>query len=186
MTSSNPLESLVISPAKLEHVDAIWSLQCDCYDPPMQESKGTFESIVRQGMSLVAVVPRKEDEEEEEEEVVGFLLAHRHCGGSWPLLHDPIEECPQDCPRLYIHDLSVRKDARGTGVGSRLVRAWLAAVAARRHAVTAVLLVSVNGTRSFWERFGFSPCSPYIEEDELGRLRTSYGMDCMPMSMSEF
>jgi len=80
--------------------------------------------------------------------IVGYVISFPYKLGQACPLNQLFELVPKpDC--YYIHDLCVLEDFRGKGVATQLAERVLA----RKWEVTA--LVAVNGTGSFWRRFGF-------------------------------
>jgi hypothetical protein len=142
--------------AALADVDAIWTLQCECYPPALCESREVLSAIVAHGMSSVACAGGK-DGGDDEEACVGYLLCHPTRRGDVPPLHQvpPVETAattgPTNATRswIFLRDLAVGARARCGGVGSSLVRAALS------RDCRGAQLISVNGTEGFWRDFGF-------------------------------
>lgn len=83
-----------------------------------------------------------------------YLLAYRSVPGAVASLHQPFEPAPR--PRaLYLHDLAVHPEAKGQGLGPRLVATALAL--ARAEGLEGLGLVAVQGSQAFWQRQGFVP-----------------------------
>ena len=59
-------------------------------------------------------------------------------------------------PRVFLHDLTIIPDMANKGVGRELVSRFLEYLSAWNQPVI-ISLVSVRGTRKFWEKFGFVP-----------------------------
>jgi ribosomal protein S18 acetylase RimI-like enzyme len=85
--------------------------------------------------------------------VGGYGIAHPWKLHRIPPLDDFLRELPGDADCLYVHDVVVLPDFRG----KRVAGSYIADVAALARAadINSLALVSVYGTQSLWERFGF-------------------------------
>ncbi len=72
---------------------------------------------------------------------------------------------------LYLHDLAVAPEGRGTGVADRLVHAVLEA--GRQRGWPRACLVAIQQSAGFWQRFGFAPAEP--PSAALAAKLASYG-----------
>ena len=94
---------------------------------------------------------------------MGYLLAHAWPDDTPPKLHQVISHHPvttgllQENVGLYLHDLALANDAKGKGVATQLVKHFLAY--AEHNGFSRILLVAVQGSESFWSRFGFETSS---------------------------
>lgn len=59
-----------------------------------------------------------------------------------------------DADRLYLHDLAISKSAAGFGLGPMLVK--YALMQAQQRALRGAALVSVQDSKGFWQKLGFS------------------------------
>ncbi|EPE0461780.1 GNAT family N-acetyltransferase [Pseudomonas aeruginosa] len=66
---------------------------------------------------------------------------------------DFTEVTQADC--LYLHDMAVSSDARGQGVAQQLLAA--AEQQARQCSLSALTLVAVQNSASYWQQRGFHP-----------------------------
>lgn len=82
-----------------------------------------------------------------------YLFAHPWLDGLPPALDQPLACLPESCPIFYLHDLALRPEARGNGLGEALVCTALKHARARGHRSAA--LVAIATARSFWHRQGF-------------------------------
>ena len=163
---------MLIRSATQGDVDAILALQRECYAQELVESEAVFRSIVAFGMSWVAEVSRGG--------IIGYALVHPAAHGSdeVPALHAPMhpmhdaqagDVAGDVAGKVYfVHDLTVRKAARHTGVGTALAQH----VVSHPQAVSTFTLVAVNGAEPFWERCGFRARSDVTVPDGV---RASYG-----------
>ena len=105
--------------------------------------------------------------------LLAYLAAYWSVRGAVTPLHGDFAP-HADADTLYLHDLAVRPDHAGQGLGQRLLgAAWRQA---RALGVRQAALVSVQGTRGFWQRQGFSPAA--AQPPALA----SYGADALYMT----
>lgn len=94
-------------------------------------------------------------------EVCGYLVGYQSILGEvspWgsEFAHNP------EADALYLHDLAISKAAAGCGLGPKLVHHVL--MEARQRALPAAALVSVQNSKSFWQKLGFTEC---LDLDEI-------------------
>lgn len=133
-----------------EDLPASLAIQAGAYPAFLVESEAAFASRITAAApySLVAQVGDR---------LGGYLLAH-----GWPPHAPPALGTPLDQQMaggiLFLHDCAVARDARGLGIGRRLVgHAFALAV---RDGLTGAELVAVEGADRFWEGLGFAPLVP--------------------------
>ncbi len=88
-------------------------------------------------------------------QLVGYLVAvlmHDHEGLDLNTSYIPAVPMAE-AQRVYIHDLAVHPDFRGTGLADTLLECLDAAVTSAP--IVEYLLVSVQGSHGFWEKRGF-------------------------------
>lgn len=103
------------------------------------------------------------------EAVVGYGISHPWKLHRIPPLDDFLRELPPDADCLYVHDVAVRPDCRG---GALLSYITTIATLARSTATASLALVSVYGTTTLWERYGFKEAA----DDTMLRAKlASYG-----------
>ncbi len=123
----------------------VLGIQAECYVPHMNESAAVI------GLRLAAA-PATNWVAELAGEVVAYLAAYPSLLGKVTPLGGCFEvPVTPDC--LYLHDLAVSSCARGSGVGSALIRKARAVAAAAGLSHSA--LVSVQNSRQYWERQGY-------------------------------
>jgi GNAT superfamily N-acetyltransferase len=83
----------------------------------------------------------------------GYLIAYPWSAESAPPLNTSIESLPADAAVMYLHDLALHPQARGTGQAAAMVEQL--AADARAAGWPALALVAVNAAESFWLRHGF-------------------------------
>lgn len=108
------------------------------------------------------------------ETVVGFLVFHPWQAGSPPALGEFLGGLPVQPGVIYLHDIALLPEARGSGAGAQALD--LVDAEARRCGLRDIALVAVNGAESYWQMRGFraSPVPPPGQE--------SYGSDAHYMA----
>jgi len=107
--------------------------------------------------------------------VSGYGIAYPWVGEAMPALNARIGALPDAAELIYLHDLALSPDARGTGAASGFV-GWLVHHA-RAENWPRIALVAVNDAASFWERQGFAA----IDSQALRAKLASYGEDARYM-----
>ncbi|HQO51893.1 MAG TPA: GNAT family N-acetyltransferase [Ottowia sp.] len=134
-----------IAPLAGADVPALLQVQAACYGPALLEDAAVYArrlaSPAHCGLGLHAGGA-----------LAAYLAAHWSVWGAVTPLHGDF--APQAAAdTLYLHDLAVRPEHAGQGLGQRLLAAaWRQA---RARGVRQAALVSVQGTRGFWQRQGF-------------------------------
>ena len=102
--------------------------------------------------------------------VVGYLLGHPWRSDSAVALHQELEELPEECDSLYLHDMAVAPEMRGRGVGELLLRRFEEAARARKLAGSH--LVAIQGAETFWRRMGYRE-KPGVDMEKLAGYGTA-------------
>lgn len=108
--------------------------------------------------------------------IEAYLLAlpwHFH---SPPCLDAAECHLPETPDTLYLHDLAVAPEARGSGAAAALVQAFLAAQV--RLGLPRASLIAIQESAPWWARHGFTPVA--VNADLAQRL-TTYGADACYM-----
>lgn len=114
-------------------------------------------------------------------DVVGYLLAHPWPERAVPPLNKVYTALPDRSVSLFIHDLALSPQARKSGIARDLVQTVLRACQEMR--LTSASLIAVQGSESFWSRFGFRPC-PMLPADLTAAIRAFYpSPDCRYMEL---
>lgn len=150
-------------------VPAVLAIQAECYAPHLNES----EAVIRHRLDttpdtawVLAVAG----------EVAAYLVGYRSQLGKITPLGRRFENPPvPDC--LYLHDLAVSRRLRGTGIAATLVQKTHDF--ARAECLDHLALVSVQGSRRFWERLGYR--SPETLSPEQTEALESYKTPCQYM-----
>jgi len=109
-----------------------------------------------------------------ENKILAYLLSHPWGSDSPPKLN---EEAPvnNETSNLYLHDLALSNEARGRGIARALVENLINN--AKTQGFTKILLVAVQGSSSFWAKYGFmvivnaAICPSYGKEAQLMMLK---------------
>ncbi len=127
-------------------IASVLHLQTHCYLPDNIESEAVIRARLTTAPDTAWIV-------ELGGAVCAYLVGYRSRLGLVGALGDGFEpaEAP-DC--LYLHDLAVGPQARGLGLGPRLVTHALSQ--ARRERLAWAALVSVQGSQAFWRQQGFA------------------------------
>lgn len=125
---------------------AVLQIQSEAYVADMVESAEVFAARLAQAPDTAWVV-------EGAQGVCGYLMGYLSIVGSVTPLGSDFFHKP-DGDHLYLHDLAISPSAVGCGLGPLLVNHALQQVAERR--LSGAALVSVQDSRGFWERLGFS------------------------------
>lgn len=109
---------------------------------------------------------------------MGYCFAHPWHGTQPPPLNTLLGAIPPAADALYLHDLALLPEARGTGAGTAAVGILLAkALSLDLHRLS---LVAVNGSIPYWSRHGF-----LVEDSAALRTKlSSYGSDARLMVRS--
>ncbi len=86
-------------------------------------------------------------------EPVGYFFTHPWAGNTPPELDQEIAALPPKPDCHFLHDLSLIPSARGRGVAQALIQTALSWGEIQGYGRT--LLVAVQGSVPFWQRWGF-------------------------------
>ncbi|MEW7865308.1 GNAT family N-acetyltransferase [Aeromonas diversa] len=146
---------------------AIMHIQAQCYHELVPEPLHILQQKVGLSPQTCWVAERGG-------QVLGYLLCHPWHYGPPPSLSCPIGEMTRD-EIFYLHDLAIADEARGLGVGQRLVDTALDH--AKEDGYDEVALIAVQDAPAYWRRHGFvaTPTSKslaeYGEDAEFMKLK---------------
>jgi ribosomal protein S18 acetylase RimI-like enzyme len=129
-----------------EDVADICRIEIEAYLPSLHESAEAF-------LRLIELFPEGAWASSDEEGLCGYGIGVPVLEGTTIELRQVLTEVPLDADTFYIHDVAVAPRCRRRGVARALVTQLLDV--ARRRGFARCELVSVQGSASFWERFGF-------------------------------
>lgn len=133
----------------IQHDDwsAILRIQAQCYHALTPEPLDALRNKVQLSPATCWVA-------EHAREVLGYLLCHPWHDGPPPSLSTALTHLEGD-ELFYMHDLAISPNARGLGIGQRLIDTALNY--ARQDGYEEVALVAVQDAPAYWLRQGFSP-----------------------------
>lgn len=130
--------------ADLDRVLAI----ADIVHPAYPEERSVFEE-------RLALYPAGCRVAERGGEAIGYGVMHPGRLGVPPPLDTPLGSLPADADCLYLHDIALLPESRGTGLGAAVL--GYAHGLAAREGWRWLALTSTPGARSYWDRAGFTP-----------------------------
>lgn len=133
--------------------------------PDHFEEPERFEERLALGQKYCAVLRRPDHA------VCGYLLAYPSPFAKLSALNEPIVSSDQGADAVYISDLAVLPEARGSGVTHAVIDRI--ARFAKEDGFRAITLVAVNNSVAFWTRHGFQ----VQERPDLHETLASYGDD---------
>ncbi len=139
-----PPQILPISDADWPAIDQI---QIESFSVTAIESVPVLRSIVDRSPSTCFLART--------DRPVGYVLAHPWRSNELPPLKAELGPLPENPEALFIHDLAVSPNARGSRIGRHLVKRVLAE--ARSAGLNHGSLLAVQHSQTFWEQFGFEP-----------------------------
>ncbi len=159
----------LIRNATRSDLPAIMGIQARCYSAIVPESD------VSMGAKLTAS-PATCFVAEDAGGIQAYLLALPWHFRSPPSLDAAECRLPETPDTLYLHDLAVAPEARGSGAAVALVRAFLDAQA--RLGLPRASLIAIQASAPWWARHGFMPVAV---DGHLAQRLTSYGADACYM-----
>ncbi|KAK0649326.1 hypothetical protein B0T16DRAFT_428129 [Cercophora newfieldiana] len=152
-------------------VDDIPSLLrvADAVHPDLPESDYVFTERVKVFPKGCLILSDKDNK------IYGYAISHPIRRGQPPALDSLLHEIPVDANQYYIHDVAILPELRKRGHAAEGTR-MLLEVASR---FPTTCLVSVYGTGSFWNRFGFEE---EVVDEALSEKLRNYGDDAVYMS----
>lgn len=159
-----------IRPLAAADLPGLMAVQQACYGDGFLESTDVFAQRLASPVNCSRVAV-------EGGAVLAYLAAYRSVRGKVTALHGGFEAPAGTPDTLYLHDMAVRPDSAGRGLAGALLEAlWREA---RMAGLRYSSLVSVQGSRAYWERRGYAvrgPASPEARE----RL-AAYGTEAVYM-----
>jgi ribosomal protein S18 acetylase RimI-like enzyme len=103
----------------------------------------------------------------------GYAISHPVRYRQPPALDSLLVESTGDVDQYYIHDLAILPEFQGYGLANTCIENLLEI--AKSYATTG--LISVYGTATFWERYGFVPAA--VMDESLRAKLLKYGEDAI-------
>lgn len=110
------------------------------------------------------------------EHIAGYLFTHPWRHEAPPPLGALIGALPSNADCLYLHDLALLPEARGTGAGAQAAQRAIAVAATE--GFREIVLVAVAGADRFWAGQGFAPVA---DANLAAELCASYGPEVVYM-----
>lgn len=156
----------------LADLEGLMRVQEACYGQGYMESQEIYRARLacNAQCSLVAV---------HREVVLGYLAAYHSNLGCITPLHGNFSACAEP-DTLYLHDMAVSPECAGQGLASALFSAMLREAQAWAPRYSA--LVSVQGSRGYWEHKGYALYQS-LTPNQADALR-SYGDDAVYMTQA--
>ncbi|MCA8930138.1 MAG: GNAT family N-acetyltransferase [Alphaproteobacteria bacterium] len=108
---------------------------------------------------------------------MGYAVAHPWVTGAPPALDVLLGSLPPQADCLYLHDVALLPQLRGSGLGAQLV-GMLVALAGTR-GLARLALTAVGGSAGYWQRHGFAAWE--AGDAALAGKLASYGGDAVYM-----
>ena len=151
-----------------DNIEDVLRIQAACYlNTPLEQAE-VFTSRARifPSGALVALSCSN---------VAGYVFCHPIRMSEPPALNDT-EYTLDGADSFYVHDLAIDPAYRGNKIASRLVEEVFSI--ALQCAFDTICLTAVEGSFSFWEKYGFR------EQELLPGTIKSYGAQAIPLSCS--
>lgn len=156
---------------ELSDIPDILKIQSVCYTELVPESESSFVAKLRASPATCFVASRGG-------EVVGYLFSIPWHFSTPPRLDMQVCDLPDTPDCLYLHDLAIAPQARGTGTGQALVAAFLETF--EDLPLDRASLIAVQGSMPYWRQYGFRS----VEACEALRSKlSSYGMNVEYMAL---
>lgn len=165
-----PQTSAHIRPMSPSDLDAVMGIQAACHQPNYHEPREAFANKLAMAPDCAWVA-------EHHAQVCAYLWCLPIDEDHLPMLHASNWQAPQRPRWLYLHDLAVTPEARGTGAGQRLIAQ--AAALAQRLTLEGLALVAVGDSLAYWQRRGFHAMA--AKHPSLARSLSSFGSNAQFM-----
>jgi ribosomal protein S18 acetylase RimI-like enzyme len=149
---------------QLSDLAAVIRIQAEAYIDEILETDEVIHARLLQAPDTAWVVER-------EGEVCGYLVGYQSALGEVTPWGSEFTH-KQDSTALYLHDLAISKSATGCGLGPLLVN--YALMQARQRELRDVALVSVQNSKSFWQKLGFNE-NTQLDEIQQNNLASYSG-----------
>lgn len=160
---------MAVRPLAIADLPGLLAVQRACYGEGFVESAEVFARRLASPANCSLVL-------EDAGAVCAYLAAYRSVRGKVTPLHGDFEPSSH-ADTLYLHDMAVLPDRAGQGLARALLQPMWEAAAAQglRHSA----LISVQGSRGYWERQGYA-AQPLADAVQHARL-AGYGAGAVYM-----
>lgn len=147
------------------HLEKVLQVQAQTFTKDLRESAEVFANrLTRFGTHFkVACL---------QEAIVGYMLCFPWKLGETPVNNRAFPDMLPEADCLYIHDIALLPEARGSGLARAMVDDAFAQ--AQAHGFPVVSLVAVAQSGLYWDKVGFVPCAA-ITADKQAQIIHSYG-----------
>lgn len=145
----------------------IMSIQDECYHAFVPESLSVMQS-------KWLVSPRSCFVVELENSLVGYCLSHPWDKYNPPALEQKITQKPINPNTLYIHDMALKEETQGMGLGKALLKSC--SDFAMEQSLSSISLIAVQNAAHFWKKQGF-------QEIQVNKDLTPYGLNSKLMGL---
>lgn len=146
-------EEFICRAMQLRDISDVIRIQAEAYIDEILEADEVIYTRFAQAPDTSWVVERAG-------EVCGYLVGYQSALGEVSPWGGEFAHKPESTA-LYLHDLAISKSATGCGLGPLLVNHAL--MEARQRELRAAALVSVQNSKSFWQKLGFNECAQLDE-----------------------
>lgn len=165
MRSKKRMTTFEIRLMRASDLDRVISIQAVCYAGDIPESRTSLQAKFEASSATCLVA-------ECSGVVRAYLFALPWLSVAPPSLNATTCELPANPDCLYLHDLSVAPELRGTGTGTALIQMFFELQQQAR--LPSACLVAVQSSAPFWRRFGFEVTQG---DAVLTEKLASYGAD---------
>lgn len=155
--------------ATLYDVAALARIQYECFGDEFLESEQSYRSKLESNPQTCFIA-------EQDNMVCAYIIGLAVDEQSFPALNATSISTPIKPTILYLHDLSVVPNARGTGVSEVLIQHLLKQSINFEH----TMLIAVQGSLGFWQKYNFAPIDP--KSWGLEQKVLSFGVDAVLMA----
>lgn len=153
-----------IRPMQPQDLAEIVRIQARCYTEITPESAESLADKQRLGAETCWVVCTGT-------QLLGYVLALPWHSHYLPPLNARLDERPAICDCIYLHDLAIDPTAHSLGLGTRLINHVFNSAA--NQGWKKLILIAIQGSQSYWQRYGFNSIAPYSES--MQEKLASYG-----------
>lgn len=162
--------SLRVRPLTAADLPELLQVQCACYGEDFAESGEVFARRLASAAQCSLAL-------EQAGRMRAYLAAYRSRMSKITPLHGDFEAV-EAADTLYLHDMAVHPDAAGLGMAQALLSSlW---DRARAEGLRHTALVSVQGSRGYWERHGYAVHA--LADPQQQQRLDSYGEGALYMS----
>lgn len=154
-----------VRPMTVSDLPSMMTLQTLCFPELEPESETSLKAKLVASPSTCFVA-------EAEHQLMGYIITHPWISHLPPELNSAYCDIPSDADCLYIHDLSVHPDARGTGTSTALLNQFF--MQCKKHTYKLSALIAVQNSKGFWMKHGYSIKDP---NERIKEKLASYGAD---------